>query len=239
MMAPDYNREALASILSREQTGEFFAPLASGQGDHKQFDPCRSGQGGGSPDPVILFDAATHYTWLNRQWVRGSGWLPDTIDDRIYLTIKLDGLVRHDRENPNATPVADYSIRHYFGDIIAGRTDIADKKKVVLDGFTEGEKNFPVQLALVMKDGAAFGGIVEMTAGKALYELPLSALRRVKAVLLPRPYPTFLPYYSDAGEATTLDLLQIESLQISIGPGIPENKLNAGFELKIRQVSLE
>ena len=64
-------------------------------------------------------------------------------------------------------------------------------------------------------------------------------LTSVKAVILPRPYPTFLPYYSKAGKADKLDISQIESLQISIGPGIKEKDVDKKRELVISSVYLE
>ena len=90
-----------------------------------------------------------------------------------------------------------------------------------------------------MKDGSAFGGIVEIDSIQQQYSLPIKDLKRVRPVLLPRPYPTFLPYFSEAGKATKLDLSQVESLQISIGPGINEKDWGKVYEVMIGSVWLE
>jgi hypothetical protein len=50
----------------------------------------------------------------------------------------------------------------------------------------------------------------------------LDDLKPVPVVLLPRP-TYFLPYYSAVKQGTKLDLSQIESVRISIGPGIPRD----------------
>jgi hypothetical protein len=39
-------------------------------------------------------------------------------------------------------------------------------------------------------------------------------------VTLPRPYPTFLPYHFEPASIQPLRLEDIESIQVSIGPGI-------------------
>jgi hypothetical protein len=110
-----------------------------------------------------------------------------------------------------------------------------------LHGFNGGSDPFPVQVALVMKDGSAFGGSILLKPEKQSnqYTVSLDLLQRVRAVLLPRPYPTFLPYYSQAGAADRLDISNIESVQISIGPGIPEADWDLPYTLLLSRISLE
>jgi hypothetical protein len=64
-------------------------------------------------------------------------------------------------------------------------------------------------------------------------------LKPVKVVTLPRPYPTFLPYYFKGKGNDTLDMNKIESLQISIGPGISEAELQNKHGIAIESVRLE
>ncbi len=192
-------------------------------------------------NPISLFDATLDYTRLNRQWYPGSRYepLPGT-GTESFLYIKLNGLVRKDDENPNGPVIADYSMRHYFGDLIAGRkNDVSKKNKLVINAHTNGDSICPLQISLVMKDGSAFGSTIIIGSQKNRYEIPLSKLTKVKSVLLPRPYPTFLPYYSKAGKADQLDLSQIESLQISIGPGIKEEDWGKTYAVMIGSVLLE
>ncbi|HUR31789.1 MAG TPA: hypothetical protein VMZ69_10190, partial [Saprospiraceae bacterium] len=191
-------------------------------------------------DSIVLFDAKLDSARLNRQWTRDAKMIcPDpSMPSNLY--IKLDGLARHDFENPNAPPIGDYSIRHYFGDLIEGRKkDISLKKTLVFSGNTPGKLSFPIQLSLVMKDGSAFGARIKLKQDQKQYSIPLKDLKRVQDVLLPRPYPTFLPYFSSAGKAKDLDLSQIESLQISVGPGIDKADWDKVYELLLESVWLE
>ncbi len=189
---------------------------------------------------VVLFDAETDAWWVNRTWVPGSGPIKDSLSGKSYLNIPLNGLVDIDPENPNADPIADYSMRHYFGDLIKGHeSSLVKKKNLVIHARIGENESYPVQVALVMKDGSAFGATIALSPKQNNYTLPINTFKKVKAVLLPRPYPTFLPYYSSAGRAKTLDLSQVESVQVSIGPGIKAEDWAKAYTLQLEKISLE
>jgi hypothetical protein len=191
-------------------------------------------------DPVSLFNPGEDDQWVNRNWIPESVAKKDIKTGSKYFSLALQGLTSIDEENPNGPVIADYSMRHYFGDLIAGRkNDVLQKKTIVINANAVGNSTFPVQVALVMKDGTAFGGSIELDSSHTRYTLKLDELKKVQTVILPRPYPTFLPYYSVAGKAETLDLSQIESLQISIGPGIKEDDYRNTYALKLVSVLLE
>ncbi|MEO6131504.1 MAG: cellulase family glycosylhydrolase [Saprospiraceae bacterium] len=191
--------------------------------------------------PLVLFDASKDFDRLNWPWISGSGLEPPPAPGiKSNFHLKLNGLVHIDEENPKATPIADYTMRHYFGDLIgSGNNDIDQKTSIIFNGIAVGENPIPIQISLVMKDGSAFGGIIEINGKETSYVLQLDALKPVKPVLLPRPYPTFLLYYSNAKNSGQLDLSKIESLQISIGPGIREEDWGKIYEMMIASVVLE
>ena len=90
-----------------------------------------------------------------------------------------------------------------------------------------------------MKDGSAFGIIITINTEHGEYRMALDDLKPVKLVLLPRPYPTFLPYFFEYLSEEKLNLNEVESLQFSIGPGIPSNELNDPHGIAIESVRLE
>ena len=190
--------------------------------------------------PIYLFNAGRDYDRLNREWLPESRLIPAKPNGADWLHLSIKDLAKTDPENPQGPKVADYSIRHYFGDLIESRRyDLRIMKNLVLRGDPAPDTKYPIQVSLVMKDGSAFGAIIKLKPKKYKYVVPLDKLERVKAVILPRPYPTFLPYYSKAGKADKLDISQIESLQISIGPGIKEKDVAKKRELVISSVYLE
>jgi hypothetical protein len=191
--------------------------------------------------PFTLFDPKRDSALVNRPWARGSKVIaPSATDSISYLYIPLDGLVDADGENPNAEPLGDYTMRYYFGDIIESvRHDLVSKKALTLNAYTENNLSIPIRISLILKDGTAFGRMIRIDSTNRKHSIPLREFERVKPVIMPRPYPTFLPYFSEAGKSTKLDLTQVESLQISIGPGIPKEDWDKKYEVVIGRIQLE
>lgn len=190
--------------------------------------------------PLILFDASEDALRVNREWLPESKLVMGQTAATDYLYLKTEALIRKDPENPEGPEIADYSMRHYFGDLIANRQQVLQAaEQLVFFGGTDDEKPCPIQIALVMKDGSTFGTMIRLKQGMKAYPVPLSKFKKINAVLLPRPYPTFLPYYSTAGDASQLDISEVESLEISIGPGMDRNETSKEHEIRIGKVSLE
>jgi hypothetical protein len=243
LMAPEYDQLDSVFLQSRKKIElmEYFAPPSNSNSTYSVYNSERIPGMKGEKE-IILFDAQHHFEWLNRQWVPGFEFKPGSASSPAHLSLTLNGLRKRDVENPDAAPIADYTIRHFFGDLIEGRkNDILNVKHLRFNGRIEGNYAFPVQISLVMKDGTAFGGIARPSpvSETGNYSIDIIDLKKVRAVLLPRPYPTFLPYFSVASKAEQLDISQIESLQISIGPGIDEEDWGKTFQLSISKVWLE
>ncbi|MDQ3016397.1 MAG: hypothetical protein M3R25_06745 [Bacteroidota bacterium] len=192
-----------------------------------------------SKDPLYLFNATHHFERLNRQWLPSSQEQYSG-DPKDYVHFKLDKLTVRDPENLNAPSIADYSVRHYFGDLLAGREEsLKERHVLVLKALSSDGRRLPVQITLVMKDGSAFGHTFVINDTEELYYTFLTEFKPVQPVLLPRPYPTFLPYFSAAPQSDTLDVNKVESMQFSIGPGIPESDWNRVTDVKLWAVWLE
>jgi hypothetical protein len=61
----------------------------------------------------------------------------------------------------------------------------------------------------------------------------------VKLVTLPRPYPTFLPYFFEGGTPPSFNLADVETLQVSIGPGLSEAEKKNPQTLVILSIRIE
>jgi len=191
-------------------------------------------------NPVYLFDASTDSDELSRQWNRGNSFAPLAEPGKSELRINVEKLFTSDPENVNGEKIYDYSCRYYFGKKVTGRTgDLTAKQKLVFKGHALNEKECIVQVALIDKNGSAFGGLVTLKPQAGDYPIDVKELKPVKLVTLPRPYPTFLPYYFNGTENSKLDMTQVETLQISIGPGIPQAQREATHGMAIESVRLE
>lgn len=191
-------------------------------------------------NPLYLFDAINDADGMERQWTRGSALVPLPEPGKAELQVHVNQLFVPDDENPNGEKHYDYSFRYCFAKKIMGRRiDLASKKALVLHGRSMTGKPCTLQLALITKSGAAYAGIITVGTEAGEYRLALSDLKPVKLVSLPRPYPTFLPYFVGSDAADVLDLNTVETLQFSIGPGIPAGELEGKFGVALRDVRLE
>lgn len=191
--------------------------------------------------PTYIFNALTDADQLARPATRDAYIVqPQSGSGKAELHVNINKLSVPDPENPGGPAIYDHSFRYYFAKKLKGRmSDLAAKTKLVIYGRSLLNKPCPLQLALVMKDGSAYGGIIAVGTENKDYELQIADLRKVKLVSLPRPYPTFLPYYFDNGYAGKLDLNKIESLQFSLGPGIPDSEKENRHGFVVESVRLE
>ena len=193
-----------------------------------------------SSSPIYIFEALTDNDQMSRIWNKGSLFVPMAEPGKAEIRVSIEKLFTVDPENPNANSVHDYSMRYYFGKKIHGRaSSLSGKDGIVFRGRSLSAKPCWVQLALITKQGEAYGGVVKVESVTTDYKLKLSELRKVKLVTLPRPYPTFLPYFFEDDRGGKMDINAIESLQISIGPGTPEDELGNSHELAVESVRLE
>jgi len=158
------------------------------------------------------------------------------------MVIKVPGLVTVDSENLNGPKIADFSLRFNFSKKIRGRVnELENFSKLVVKATSLSEKPFPIQIALVMKNGNVYGGLINLdeTSSKD-YTLNISDLKPVRFVTLPRPYPGFLNYYFEGALTNQpLELKDVETIQISVGPGIPEANVQNDFSFALQSVRME
>jgi hypothetical protein len=78
-----------------------------------------------------------------------------------------------------------------------------------------------MEVALVERDGTAWGAVIELRNAWREIVVPLSALRRTPLALLPRPYPHFLPEFLEtAATRERPRIADIDGLQFSVGASL-------------------
>lgn len=193
-----------------------------------------------STSKIELFNALKDSENLVRQWRRGIELKPTPIPNEAEYHIKLEKLYIKDNENLNAKPIYDYSIKHFIIDKIESRkADLIEMKSIVFKGRSLLKTPIKIQVAFVLKNGSSYGGLIELEPELKSYSLDLTDLKKVKTVTLPRPYPTFLPYYFEHENKDYFNIHSIESLQISIGPGLDSEKINKSVGVGIVSIILE
>ncbi len=182
--------------------------------------------------PILLFEAAADSSLI-------------TADHR---GVNYD-LVPSDRPGTNAieliaTDLAegehDQSMRFFFKDKIYGRSsDLVSASRIVLYGTSTTDKPCPIQLALVTADGVTYGAPATVEPNHGAYSVPVSALKQVRAPNIPHGYPVFISFWNAVDAKPPLDLSRVESVLISIGPGIPAGEYQEPHGIQIERIWLE
>lgn len=190
---------------------------------------------------VVLFDASNDWEKVSRsKWLPEQKLLPLDYPGEAEFLQPIDKLFEPDNENLNGPKIHEYTFKHYLNPVIDPiRNHLADKQTIVFKGRALYGDKEPLQIALVIRSGAAFGTTIKLSQEIAEYEIPLADLKPVPNVPMPRPYPTFLPnYFIPTGE-TALDITQIEGLMLTIGPGISKGKLDEKHGFSVVWVGLK
>ena len=194
----------------------------------------------GPERPLYLFRAFSDTKTIVGPWREGNRKVPATDPGEAEYQVHLEKLFEKDVENPNAEPIYDYSFRFNFRDRIRGRSpELEEKNYLVLKARSLMDHKVPLQVALVQKDGSSFGRILELSPEIREYKIKIRELKRVPTVILPRPYPTFLPYFFKSESAEEFRLQGSEALQFSIGPGLNAHQFHQPQGVGIISVRLE
>ena len=133
----------------------------------------------------------------------------------------------------------DFTFRVFVRDKFTNNRNLLKHfSKLVVKASSGNKGSQKVQVALVLRDGSAFGKILELTPEQMDVEIELDDLKQVEQVLLPRPFPQFQAYWFDV-ENATFNIDQVEAIQISVGPGIPENEFSDGQTIEIEKIYLQ
>ena len=186
---------------------------------------------------ISVFDASMDADMVVHSWKPGNQIVPlNSVEDEFQ--VRLDELFSEDIENKNATPIYDYSFRFNFQNKIGVRLP-RDQKELIIKARNLKSGTEKLQVALLMKNGSAFGKVIELDNHLKEIRIKLDELKPVKTITLPRPYPGFLPYYFEHQNPQDFDLQKVEALQFSIGPGIEPENLQKKHEIGIVKVTLQ
>ena len=133
-----------------------------------------------------LFNAASD---RNEVMIFNSDWRSNTAE--YVATGKSKNLALKTTMNKPASGQV-IGWQYYFGDKISGReSELASFNKIVIKARSAEETKFNLSLITVNGDGYAI--VVPLTKDWREIEIPISSLQKDSFLLLPRPYPGFLP----------------------------------------------
>lgn len=130
-------------------------------------------------------------------------------------------------------------LQYFCGQKTAGRpAELTDFHKLVLHARTDQAAPVRVRVALITTTGAAWVATVDVKSSWQPVEIPLSSLQPSAALLLPRPYPGFLPLWFQVAQPGSFELRQVEKIEISLGADYPPAALSQAYSLEIKSLWL-
>lgn len=129
-------------------------------------------------------------------------------------------------------------LQFYFGDKIKGSiSELSSFKKIVIKARTENESSVKLRVALINSAGVAFATSVTLNNSFQNIEIPLNTLQQDSSLLLPRPYPGFLPLWFKANTSGNFDVADAEKIEITFGEDITENN-NKPYSIEVESIWL-
>jgi hypothetical protein len=175
--------------------------------------------------PLIIWDAETDWEPTYKIW-NPEVVLKPTNDGGTALAINMKHL-------PDVDPVnkdnRNYAFKFYFKEKIIGRYDeLSQKKFLVVKASDYLSLPQPIEVGLIDKNGSVLAGEMVITPEKKVFRVALSTFKTAQFLIIPRPFPEFLPYTVQSFNKS-FDWSSVETLQLIVKPG-REDDVNLNIE---------
>jgi hypothetical protein len=113
----------------------------------------------------------------------------------------------------------------WFGDRLSGRqSELAGFHTIVIRARSAGSQPVKGRLTMITRDAIPFTGVFDLQPEFHDVEIPIESLRQDSMLILPRPYPGFLPLWFSPSGQHGFSLPDAERLQMTV--------TGAGFEVE-------
>lgn len=138
---------------------------------------------------------------------------------------------------PNLTKGQVIGMQVYQGDKIkAHMANIAAFKKLVIRARVPEGQAATLRVALIQTDAAAYAAKADLTNEWATIEIPLNQLKPDSCLLLPRPYPSFLPLWFKISASAAFNISMLDKLELTAAPA---NNEPGAVTIEIESVTLQ
>ncbi len=188
--------------------------------------------------PLRLFEAGTDRDSLSlSRWLPSLDLQPVGPGGKQEFRVTVEELAVRDAENSEAEPLPDYTITHFVAGRIPQSTEAY--RSLVLEARSLTDRPETVQIGLVLDDGTTYATQVSLTPALEEHVIDLSDLHVVPTVTMPRPYPSFLPYFFESADPIPFDLKRVQCLQLRLGPGLTARERARGHGLGVTHIDLQ
>ena len=128
-------------------------------------------------------------------------------------------------------------MEQYFADKLEGRSS-ETFNKLMIKARTAESQPVKAKITLTNKDAFSFSTTITLTSEFRDIEVPLNNMMPDSALLLPRPYPGYLPTWFKASGTSSFNLSDIEKIQVTIGTDVAESAFKKPYSLEIESIWL-
>ncbi|MCW5912640.1 MAG: membrane or secreted protein [Cyclobacteriaceae bacterium] len=130
-------------------------------------------------------------------------------------------------------------LQHVFTGHVKGRlSGLNEYKTMVIRARSSKAQPVEATVTLVNIHGQAFSATITVTNQLQDIEVPLTDLKPGKSLLLPRPYPGFLPLTFHGG-AGRFDLKESEKIELTTGYNFTAAEKESAFSLEVERIGLK
>jgi len=172
--------------------------------------------------PLPLFQARHDQERVEARGVASTAWTDYVTTPAGDLALRLVQNAPRPGQASAATNPAEPAavLRAYFADKLAGRaTDLAGFKELIVRG--RASEATTVKVVLMTKDATAYSASVQLGPEVQELRIPLASFRADALLLVPRPYPGFLPLSYQAANQHALKFTETEVLQVVLDGTAP------------------
>ena len=131
--------------------------------------------------------------------------------------------------------------QHFIGDKLKGRSsELSSFDKLMIRGRTTNAQPVKVKITLTNADAVSLSTWITLGNVMRDMEIPLNNLSIDSSLLLPRPYPGFLPLWFKAlASNATFRLADTERIEVLSGFDIAAVDLNKPYGLQVESIWFE
>jgi len=128
-----------------------------------------------------------------------------------------------------------------FADKLKGRMEELNSfKKIIIRARTNSQTPLKAKIVLTCADASSVSSSISLTNNFQNFEIPLSSFTSDSGLLMPRPYPGFLPLtFTNASSTNKLKLATAERIEITIGSDLLSVDLKKPYQFDVECIWLE
>jgi hypothetical protein len=164
---------------------------------------------------LSLWDAATDWENSYKTWHPNVNLQP-LHNGQTALAIDMNELPQ---PKSNSVYKNNYAFKFYFANKVAGRSnELVEQKNIVIKVKNQKTHNQPIEVGLIDKNGSVVSATIMVSPKNNLYKIPLAKFKPAPFLVIPRPYPDYMPYTVDTNYHA-FELKKAESLQVIVTSG--------------------